>query len=100
GALLISNSGTSSIARADRGVVLTLSAASATPVTVNYQTVDGTATSGDYTAQAGTVTFQPGQTTRRILLATTDDLMAESNETFTVQLSNASGDTIVDSNAA
>ena len=91
GSLLISSGGNSSIARADRGVVLTLSAASTTPITVSYTTADGTATGADYTAQSGTVTFQPGQTTQRILLATTDDVLVEPNETFTVQLSNAVG---------
>lgn len=99
GALLISNGGTQSIARADRGVVLTLSAASATPITIAYTTADGTATGADYTTQTGTVTFQPGQTTRRILLATTDDLIVEPNETFTVQLSNAIGATIGNTSA-
>ena len=63
--------------RYDRGVVVTLSAASATPVSVNYATADGTATAAtDYFAQSGTVTFAPGQTSRRILLATQDDAAA------------------------
>jgi hypothetical protein len=45
--------------------VLTLSAPSATPVTVRWNTVNGTATAGrDYVAGGGTVTFAPGQTRR------------------------------------
>jgi sugar lactone lactonase YvrE len=100
GALLISSSNTNSVKRYSSGVVVSLSAASPTPVTVDYATVDGSATNGDYSAQTGTVTFAPGQTSRRILLGTRDDVAVEATESFTVQLSNAmSGTTIADSSA-
>ena len=63
-----------SVVQYNSGVVVTLSAASTSPVTVQYATSDGTAVAGtDYTAQTGTVTFAPGQTSRLILLVTLYD---------------------------
>jgi DNA-binding beta-propeller fold protein YncE len=93
GNLLISCSGfTNGVARYDRGVVVSLSASSSTPVSVSYATADGSATAGkDYFAQSGTVTFAPGQTTRTILLATQEEAVLDGNETFSVQLSNPTG---------
>jgi hypothetical protein len=56
---------------------------------------DGTATApGDYTAQTGTVTFAPGQTSRLVLLVTHYESKVDGNETFSVQLSNPVGATI------
>jgi sugar lactone lactonase YvrE len=92
GRLLIDCSNSNSVVRYDRGVMATLSAASPTPVTVNYTTVDGSALAGtDYYAQSGTVTFAPGQTSREILLATQEDPVLDGNETLSVQLSNPTG---------
>jgi sugar lactone lactonase YvrE len=92
GALLISNSHSNTVVRYDRGVMVSLSAASPTPVSVNYATADGSATAGnDYYAQSGTVTFAPGQTSRRVLLATQEEPVLDGNETFSVQLSNPTG---------
>jgi DNA-binding beta-propeller fold protein YncE len=92
GRLLIDSTSSNSVVRYDRGVMVTLSAASATPVSVNYTTVDGTATAGkDYDGQSGTVTFAPGQTSREILLATQEDAVLDGNETFSVQLSSPTG---------
>jgi glucose/arabinose dehydrogenase len=92
GRLLLSGKQSNTVVRYDRGVTATLSAASATPVSVGYATSAVSATAGaDYTEQAGTVTFAPGQTSRLILLATHDDVLIESNETFTVQLSKPTG---------
>src|SRR5262249_46389832 len=68
----------------------------ATPVSVSYATADGSATAATkYNAQSGTVTFNPGQTSRRILLATKDNLTAEPSENFTVQLSNPTGEATI-----
>ena len=59
---------------------------------VEWTTVDGTATAGeDYTAAGGVLTFGPGDTTRTISVALLDDNDEESDETFTVQLSNPQG---------
>jgi sugar lactone lactonase YvrE len=100
GALLVSNQYGNSIVQYNSGVVVTLSAASSSPVTVQYATSDGTALAGtDYTAQAGTVTFAPGQTSRLIPLVTLYDPTPPVNDYFNLQLSNPSGATIANGNA-
>ena len=72
--------------------VVRLSAVSGVAVTVDYETVDGTALAGsDYTARSGTLTFTAGQTMMTISVPTTDDSEQESEEGFTVVLSNPSG---------
>ena len=68
---------------------VTLSVASTQTVTVSFATSNGTATAGsDYTGGSGTVTFNPGQTSRPIGVLVTGDSVSEANETFTVTLSN------------
>ena len=79
---------------------VTLSPAARSTVTVRYQTHSATASgSSDYTAVSGTLTFRAGETRKTISVRTTDDTRDESNETFTVRLSNASGATISDDSA-
>ena len=77
---------------------VTLDKAAAGPVTVDFSTADGTATSGaDYTAQTnGTVAFAAGETSRNVSIVTLDDIDDEpgADEDFTVTLSNPSGATI------
>ncbi len=74
-----------------------LSAPSATTVTVDYRTADGTARAGsDYTAVAGTLTFTPGQTSRTISVQVTGDTVLEPDETFFVDLSAPVGAVIAD----
>ncbi|MEH1827077.1 MAG: Calx-beta domain-containing protein [Nostoc sp.] len=76
---------------------VTLSAASTSAVTVNYATANGTATAGsDYTATTGTLTFNPGNTSKTLTVAVTGDTIFEPNETFFVNLSNATNSTIAD----
>jgi len=101
GVLLVSSRNANAVAQYDSGVVVTLSAASPSPVSVQYATADGTATAGtDYTAQTGTVTFAPGQTSRLILLVTLADPVPISNDYFSVELSNPTGGaTIANGNA-
>jgi Calx-beta domain len=66
---------------------VTLSTASAKTVTVGYSTVHGTTSAADFTgALTGTVTFNPGQTSKQIDVATSDDAVDEAGETFTVTL--------------
>ena len=75
-----------------QGVELTvsLSAESGLPITVDWATADGTATAGaDYTAANGTLTFEPGDTTKTITVAVAGDELNEADETLTVSLSNA-----------
>ncbi len=74
-----------------------LSAPSGAAVSVSYATVAGTATAdSDYTAASGMLRFEPGETAQTIAVATLDDGMPESEETFTVELSAPSGATIAD----
>ncbi len=69
------------------------------PVSVDWATNDGTATAGsDYVAGSGTVTFNPGDgLTKTVTVAIDGDLLNEADETFTVDLSNASAATVSDS---
>ncbi|MEO0992226.1 MAG: ExeM/NucH family extracellular endonuclease [Pseudomonadota bacterium] len=60
--------------------------------TVDFATADGTATAGsDYTAASDTLTFTAGETTQTITVSVNGDTDLETDETFTVGLSNASG---------
>ena len=70
-----------------------LSRAGATNVTVRYTTSDGTATAGsDYTAADRTLTIEAGATGAAVPVTILDDSDdTESDETFTLTLSNASG---------
>ena len=71
---------------------VTLSRAAAETVTLEYATSDGTAVAGeDYTAAAGTLSFSPGRTTQTVSVAVLDDPHDEGSETFTLVLSNPSG---------
>ena len=72
-------------------LTLELSEVLSDPVTVDWATSDGTAAAGsDYTAGDGTVNFAPNETRKTIDIAITDDALDESDETFTVTLSNPS----------
>ncbi|MEQ8959973.1 MAG: Calx-beta domain-containing protein, partial [Coleofasciculus sp. C2-GNP5-27] len=76
---------------------VSLSAASTESISVDYGTGNGTATAGsDYTAESGTLTFAAGETSKTISVAVTGDTTVESDETFNVNLSNASNATIGD----
>jgi VCBS repeat-containing protein len=60
------------------------------PVTVYYNTSDGTATAGsDYSARSGSVVFSPGQTQQTIVVPVNGDTVVEPDETFFVNLTNA-----------
>lgn len=72
--------------------IVSLSQALSYPVTVNYATHDGTALAGqDYTNSTGTLTFQAGQTSQTISVPITNDNVPESDENFSVVLSDAAG---------
>jgi Calx-beta domain len=71
---------------------VTLSVASASPVTIDFTTAPGTATApSDYAIATGTITFAPGETTRNVTLSIVGDTTVEPHETFFVNLSNLSG---------
>ena len=74
---------------------VTLSAASTQPVSVTYATADGTATApSDYAAANGTLTFNPGETSKTISVGVAADLAIEQDDTLTVTLSGAVGATV------
>ncbi len=79
---------------------VTLSTAASSTITVDYATRSGTATPPeDYVSLSGALVFTPGTRTRRISVVVLGDTTVESDETFSVRLSNAAGATIVDSQA-
>ena len=67
---------------------VTLSAAYDQPVTMSYRTVDGTAktSDNDYVAKTGTLTFNPGETTKTITIVVNGDSKHEADETFYLDL--------------
>ncbi len=72
---------------------VTLSAPSSVPVTVQYATADGTATVAghDYFATSGSLTFQPGQTSKTITALVRGDRTLEADEAFFLNLANSQG---------
>ncbi|HOB50133.1 MAG TPA: cellulase family glycosylhydrolase [Mycobacterium sp.] len=76
---------------------VTLAAPSSQTVTVQYATMNGTATAGaDYAASSGTLTFAPGETQKTIAVAVKSDSLTEGTENFHVMLSNPTGATLTD----
>lgn len=76
---------------------VTLSTAAAVTVTVHWATRDGTAASGsDYQAASGTLSFLPGQTSKTLTVAVYGDRVPEPDETFFVDLSQATNATLAD----
>ncbi|MBI3364797.1 MAG: DUF11 domain-containing protein, partial [Ignavibacteriae bacterium] len=77
---------------------VTLSQVSAQTVTVNFATVNGTATvaNNDYVAKSGTLTFLPGTTVQFDTILVNGDATNEPDETFFVNLSGATNATIAD----
>jgi hypothetical protein len=66
-------------------------------VTVDYTTADGTATvaDGDYVAKNGTLTFAPGVVRQTVSVPVVGTTVPEADETFTVNLSNATNATLL-----
>lgn len=91
-ALLEGNSGTAAATFS-----VTLAVASNQTVTMTYTTLDGTAQSGiDYISSSGLVVFTPGQTSQLITVLINGDTEIESDETFTVELTNVINGTVID----
>ena len=66
-------------------------------MTVVLRTYDGTAKAGsDYKSQVITITFAPGERTKRIAVRVLGDRLREGNETFTVQLSTPTNAVLAD----
>ena len=89
GTVTVGWSATSESVAEGQGVTLevALSGAVASPVTVKWKTVDGTAGNADYTAQAATaLTIAAGATSKTVTVQTIQDRLAEGDETFTASL--------------
>lgn len=70
--------------------VVTLNEAPTAPVTLNYTTVDGTATvaAGNYTVTSGVLTFAAGETTQNVIVPVNLPLPAGSpSELFSLAIS-------------
>jgi uncharacterized repeat protein (TIGR01451 family) len=91
-ALSEGNAGTTSF-----DFTVTLTPASAFPVTVNFATADGTAIVGsDYQPASGSLTFTPGQTSKTVSVLVTGDVTTEPNENFFLNLFNPGNASISD----
>src|SRR5690606_34203271 len=76
---------------------VSLSAASGLPVTVAWQTEDGTASAGsDYSGASGTLSFAPGSTSQQVVVPILNDGIYEGSEHFSVKLSGATNASIAD----
>jgi hypothetical protein len=76
---------------------VSLSGASSATVTVKYATVNSSAVApGDYTAETNTLTFAPGETSKSVSVDVIGDNLDETDETFTLNLSNATNALIDD----
>jgi Ca2+-binding RTX toxin-like protein len=80
-------------------VTFTVSRTGTAPFSIDFATANGTASAGsDYTATSGTLTFATGQLTRTVSIIISGDVTFEANETFFLNLANATpGGVIVDS---
>jgi hypothetical protein len=87
------NSGTTSYV-----FTVTKTGTSAFGSSVDFTTVDGTATTAnsDYQLNSGTLTFASGDVTQQITVLVNGDTTVESDEAFTVHLSNVVGASISD----
>ncbi|HEX8352067.1 MAG TPA: Calx-beta domain-containing protein [Pyrinomonadaceae bacterium] len=81
---------------------VTLSRASDQAVTVDYATADSTAATsgGDYASASGTLTFNPGETSKQVTVNVGGDAVHEADEAFFVNLSNPSNATLLDAQGA
>jgi len=74
-----------------------LSAPSSQPVTVTFSTANRTASAGsDYVGTSGTLTFDPGKTTKTITVAVDGNTTLEFDKTFVVNLTSATNAFIAD----
>jgi hypothetical protein len=79
---------------------VTLSAAYDQTVTMSFRTVNGTATTADndYVAKTGTLTFNPGETSKTITITVNGDSKKEADETFSLELFGNSSNSLVTKN--
>jgi hypothetical protein len=77
---------------------VTLSAAYDQPVTMSFQTVNGTArtSNSDYVARSGTLTFAAGETSKTITVTVKGDSKREADESFHLDLFGNSSNSLLD----
>ncbi len=76
---------------------VSLQPSSTDTVSVQYATANGLATAGsDYGAASGTLNFTPGQVSQPVSITVNGDSLQEFNETFFVNLTNATNATVLD----
>ena len=81
-------------------IPVSLSATSASTITVKYKTINGSARQPkDYSSTSGTITFLPGETSKNISVPIIADAITEGNENFFITLSRPSNATISDGSA-
>lgn len=66
---------------------ITLNKASTSPVTIKYGTQEGSARDGDFSPTSGSVTFNPGETSKTVSVPIKNDAVYEGAEQFTLKLS-------------
>ncbi|PZW49086.1 Calx-beta domain-containing protein [Humitalea rosea] len=72
--------------------VVTLDRAAGAPVTVAFQTANGSATAGaDFTTTQGSIVFAPGETAKTIAVPLLNDAAIESDESFDLILTGVTG---------
>tara|TARA_Y100000768_G_C23647518_1_gene527005 strand:+ start:105 stop:569 length:465 start_codon:yes stop_codon:yes gene_type:complete len=77
-------------------VTVSLDKASTAPVSVDWTTVDGTATApSDYTTSTGSLTFAPGEISKTISISIVNDGTGEGLESFDIALSSPDHGVIV-----
>lgn len=82
-------------------MTVVLSTPSWQPITVDYATSDGSALDKrDYLATQGTLTFNPGETSKSFLVQIARDSIDEADETFTANLSNPTNSVLAAAAAA
>jgi glucose/arabinose dehydrogenase len=74
---------------AEAAFTVTLSFATSETVTVSYSTAPGSAAGGDFASALGQLVFDPGETSKPVIVGINDDLLDEDDETFFVNLSGA-----------
>ncbi len=72
-------------------VVVRLDAAANVPVTLSYETLEGTAREADYDAVSGDLTFLPGEVARTVRIGIVDDGRRETPESFDFRIRDAAG---------
>jgi large repetitive protein len=76
---------------------VTLSHPGSSVATVGHETVDATATApSDYTATSGTLTFNPGETSKTVTIPVTGDPVDEADETLHLMLLSPSNAALAD----